>query len=142
MEVRVITTVCWVLSHEPVQWLGIKLENIVLSPKPRADELQSFLQEADTPTTVKVKKQSTVRSQPLPHDLIWEGKKDNMISRHIYLVGYGHGETAFFPLEFRSLRRKEQLKSPLLSPTKIMTTALRRVSCIAHSALQRPTSGC
>ncbi|KAJ3508173.1 hypothetical protein NMY22_g16699 [Coprinellus aureogranulatus] len=99
---KVVSSVAFTLSrlHQGGIFHGdVRPEHVLLSSKYQGKHLKAFLETGPSPTIVKVKKYTTVRSQPLPYDLIWEGKKANIIDRQLYLVGYGHSQVAPYHFE-------------------------------------------
>jgi hypothetical protein len=76
--------------------LEIKAENIFFSTQ--IEHLKPVLDSEPAPTTQKVKKYTTVLSQPLRHSFKWNDKKKVVVDWPIYLDNLGHGKAC--PLFF------------------------------------------
>ena len=76
--------------------LEIKAENIFFSTATQIEHLQPVLDSEPAPTTLKLKKYTTILSQPLQHSFKWNDKKKVVVDWPIYLDNLGHCKTSHF----------------------------------------------
>jgi hypothetical protein len=74
--------------------LEIKAENIFFSTATGIDRLKSVLNSEPAPSIRKIKKFTTVISQPLQHTFKWNDKKNVVADWPIHLDGFGHGKAS------------------------------------------------
>ncbi|KAF8902246.1 hypothetical protein CPB84DRAFT_1846411 [Gymnopilus junonius] len=71
---------------------AIKADNIFFWMPSQAEFLKPVLDSEPEPTTVKVKRYTTVRSQPLTSDVKWNDKKKDIADWSMYLNNLGHAQ--------------------------------------------------
>ena len=100
MDVRILSLIVNYLIANSLT-LEIKAENIFFSTATQVDRLKPVLDSEPAPSIRKIKKFTTVISQPLHHSFKWNDKNKVVVDWPIYLDGFGHGTV--FP-HLRSLR--------------------------------------
>jgi hypothetical protein len=70
---------------------AIKAENILFSTATQTEFLKPVLDAEPAPTTLKIKKYTVVRSQPLVHSFKWNDKRSTVADWSFYLSNFGHG---------------------------------------------------
>ena len=76
--------------------LEIKAENIFFSTATQINRLKPVL-DSEPPSIRKIKKFTTVISQPLQHTFKWNDKNKVVLDWPIHLDGFGHGKASSFP---------------------------------------------
>ena len=73
-------------------FLEVKAENLFFQTATQIEHLQPVLDSEPPPTTLKVKKYTTILSQPLKHGFKWNDQQKIVVGWSIYLDNLGHGE--------------------------------------------------
>lgn len=95
MDVRILVMMRLILTLSLTHFLEIKAENVFFSTPTENDRLKPVLDSEPAPSIRKIKKFTTVISQPLHHNYKWNDKKKAVADWPIHLNGFGHGK-AFF----------------------------------------------
>ena len=74
-------------------FLEVKAENLFFQTATQIEHLQPVLDSEPAPTTLKVKKYTTILSQPLKHSFKWNDQQKIVVDWSIYLDNLGHGKT-------------------------------------------------
>ncbi|PPQ96199.1 hypothetical protein CVT26_005510 [Gymnopilus dilepis] len=87
------------LHDEGIMHGAVRAENVVFATDMHTEFIDSLLRSEPDPIVTKVKKQTTVRSQPLNHDYRWKEKMKVVADWDVYLNGFGHAQRWKYVLE-------------------------------------------